>query len=75
MATIKEVYMKEIEVYLEILGITKQNHVVNHPECISDVFQKDLKNRFLRMTSGNVDEEILNQAIEEIVPYLSIKKV
>lgn len=74
MATIKELYMKQMEVYLKILGITKQDHVVNQPECLSEAFRKDLKKHFLRMTSDNVNEEILDQAITEIVPYLSIDK-
>lgn len=71
-ATTKELYMKQMEVYLKILNINKQDHIVNQPECLSEEFQKDLKKHFLRITSGNVDEEVLDQAIAEIVPYLSI---
>lgn len=75
MEEIKQLYILEMTLHLKLLGITKHDYIVNQPECLEEDFKKDLKKYMLRMKSGNVDEKILDQAIAEIVPFLTIDKM
>ncbi len=67
---IVEMYKKEIEEYLTTLSIYKGEKIINKDKQLNAENFRFIKRMFIRMKSGNVDEKLLDKAINELLPYL-----
>lgn len=65
-----ELYKKEIEVFLATLGIFKGKVIVNKDKKLNENNSQFIKEKFIQMKSGNVNEKLLDIAINELMPYL-----
>lgn len=70
MREIIELYKKEIEVFLATLSIFKGNKAINSNKELNVENKEFIKQKFTQLKSGNVNEEALNLAIDELLPYL-----
>lgn len=70
MADLLEIYKKNIEVVLATMGTFKSDKVVSKNPEINAENKEFIRNHMLRIYSGNVDVDILNKAIDELLPYL-----
>lgn len=66
-----ELYKKEIEVFLSTLGIFKGKVIVNKDKKLNENNSQFIKKKFIQMRSGNVNEKLLDIAVDELIPYLS----
>lgn len=67
-------YKKQIEIFLRISGIYISDQKQEYTPEQSEENRKFIKEIALRMWSGNVNEEILDKAIDELLPYLIERK-
>ena len=67
---IVEIYKKELEVFLATLDIYKGNVPINNDEKLNAENKEWMKKQFIRIKGGNVEESALNQALDELWPYL-----
>ena len=65
-----ELYKKELEFFLATLSIFKGNKVINSDKALNAENKEFIKKKFTQLKSGNVNEEVLNIAIDELLPYL-----
>lgn len=65
-----EVYKKEIEIFLATMGIFKGDKIINNNSKANAETKEFIKKQMQKMFSGNLDEDILNKAIDELLPYL-----
>ena len=65
-----ELYKKEIEVFLATLGIFKGKVIVNKDKKLNENNSQFIKEKFIQMRSGNVNEKLLDIAINELMPCL-----
>ena len=70
MNEIKELYKKEIELFLGTLDIYKGNKIVNTNAEINKKNFEFIKQKMKRIHQDNYDEKVLNEAINELLPYL-----
>ena len=70
MNPIIEAYEKEIEIFLATMSIFKGTRIMNDNNPNEKENKKFIKTKFLQMKSGNIDEKILDKAIDELYPYL-----
>ena len=70
MKEIKELYKKEIELFLETLNIYKGNKIVNTNIELNKQNFEFIKQKMKRIHYNNYDEKILDEAINELLPYL-----
>lgn len=73
MKEIKEIYRAELEVFLSTLGVFVGDKKISLNKRLNEENRKFIKEKFIILKSGNVDEEILDLAISEILPYLCQK--
>ena len=69
-----ELYKQELELFLSTLSIFKGTSIINKDERLNAENRKFIKNKFIKIKSGNVDEATLDAAIDELLPYLYEKK-
>ena len=65
-----ELYKKEIELFLSTLGIYKGDKEINKNEQLNAENKKFIKEKMMKIHSGNFDEDVLNMAIDQLLPYL-----
>ena len=65
-----ELYKKELEIFLATLDIKKGSEIVNIDKKLNEENSRFLKMKYIQMKSGNVDEKLLDIAIDELMPYL-----
>lgn len=70
MKEVKEIYKAEIEVFLSTIGVFIGDKKINLDARLNEENKKFIKEKFIILKSGNLDEEILDLAISEILPYL-----
>lgn len=68
--TIIELYKKELEIFLATLDIKKGSEKVNNDKKLNEENHRFLKMKYIQMKSGNVNETLLDIAIDELMPYL-----
>mgnify|MGYP007121295324 CR=1 FL=1 len=65
-----EGYKKQIEILLRPLYIVKVDTVVNKDSETNAKNKNFIKEKMNRIYGANVDEKLMNQAIDELLPYL-----
>lgn len=70
MKEIIELYKNEIEIFLATLSIFKGNKVVNLDKTLNAENKAFIKKKFTQIKGGNIKEEALDKAIDELLPYL-----
>ena len=70
MREIIELCKKEIELFLATLSIFKGNKVINSDKALNAENKEFIKKKFTQLKSGNINEEVLDIAIDELLPYL-----
>ena len=65
-----EIYKKEIEVFLGTMGIYKGDKIINNDLAINAENKGFIKKYMQKMFADNLNIDMLNQAIDEILPYL-----
>lgn len=70
MKELLEIYKAEIEIFLGTMGVFKGNKVININPTDNEENKKFIREKILQLHSGNVDEKVLNEAIDELLPYL-----
>ena len=65
-----ELYKKEIKIFLSTLSIFKGNKAINSDKALDAEDKEFIKQKFTKIKSGNVNEEALNIAIDELLPSL-----
>lgn len=68
-----EIYKKEIELFLGTLGIFKGNSIINIDEIKNAENKKFIKQKMSEMKAGNFNNELMDTAIDELLPYLRQK--
>lgn len=69
-----EAYKKQLEMFLAPMGIEKGDKFIKDNESINDGNKNFLREKMLRMNSGNVEGRLLDIAIDELLPYLRNKR-
>lgn len=70
MENLLELYKKEIEVFLATMGIYRSDKVINERAEMDDRNREFIKKQMLKIFAGNRDIDLLNKAIDELLPYL-----
>lgn len=70
MVNLLELYKKEIEVFLATMGIYRSDKVINERAEMDDRNREFIKKQMLKIFAGNLDIDLLNKAIDELLPYL-----
>lgn len=65
-----EGYKKQIEIFLRPLNIVKVDTVVNKDSETNAKNKNFIKEKMNRIYGANVYEKLMNQAIDELLPYL-----
>lgn len=65
-----ELHKKDIETFLKTLKIYKSETMAYIDESIKEENIKFIKKEMTRIYAGNVNERLLDQAINELYPYL-----
>ncbi len=65
-----EIYKKEIENFLGTMGIYKGNKIINNNPAINAENKEFIKKYMQKMFANNLNIDILNKAIDEMLPYL-----
>ena len=74
MLDLSHVYEKELEMFLSTLSIYKGDKVVNVNLIINEENRNFIKKQFIRMKGGNIEESILDEVLDEMLPYLYEKR-
>ena len=69
-----ESYKKTIELFLGTSGVYKGIENVNKDSKNLENEKTFIRDKVIRMKAGNVDEKILDQAIDELLPYLIMRE-
>lgn len=70
MIDLLELYQKEIEVVSGTMGIYKGDKIVNKNPNINAENKEFIKNHMQKIFAGNLNTDILNEAIDNLLPYL-----
>ena len=65
-----EVYKTEIEIFLATMGIFKSYKIINSNSKDNAETKEFIKKQMQKMFSGNLDGDVLNEAIDDLLPYL-----
>ena len=64
-----ELLKKEIELFLETISLYKGDRIISFDKSVEDHNKKWIKEKMMQIKSGNVDEKLLDKAIDELYPY------
>ena len=73
MTELVDLYKKELEIFLSTLSIYKGDGIINTDETLNEENRRFIKEKFIRLKSGNVDESVLDKALDALIPYLYVK--
>ena len=65
-----EIYKKEIEVFLGTMSIHKGDKIINNNSAINAENKEFIRKYMQKMFANNLNVDILNKAIDELLPYL-----
>ena len=65
-----EVYKREIEIFLATMGIFKGDKIINNNSKANAETKEFIKKHMQKMCSSNLNDDVLNEAIDELLPYL-----
>lgn len=68
------IYKKELEMYLATLSIFVGDKIVNIDQKLNEENRQFIKKKFFQLKANNVDEAVLDLALDELLPYLYEKK-
>ena len=64
------IYEKKIEIFLGTLNIRKSNSIVNTDKKLNEENKQFIKQKMLQMYANNLDEKLLDIAIDNLLPFL-----
>lgn len=64
------IYKKQIEFFLATLDIYKGTNIINNDKKLNLENKQFIKDKMLQMNANNVNEKLLDIAIDELLPYL-----
>ena len=65
-----EIYKKQILIFLRTMNIYLGDTIVNVDERLNHINKDFIKKKMNQIYSGNLNENELNAAIDELMPYL-----
>lgn len=65
-----ELYKKEIELFLAPLHIVKGETIINTEANLNDQNKAFIKQKMNEIKAGNFDKDLMDKAIDELLPYL-----